>query len=90
MIATIIKPEGLTADVSMNLPHDSYRWNRAILGAFKKGVLAHQAGLPIKDCPYGDKRKPDGRLSWSRSFIAAWRDGWRWAAAGKAECATDG
>lgn len=21
----------------MNLPHDSYRWNKAILGSFKKG-----------------------------------------------------
>ncbi len=64
----------------MVLPHDSYRWNRAMLGAFKKGILAHQAGEPIEACPYGDKRKPDGRLSWSRSFIAAWRDGWRWSA----------
>lgn len=68
----------------MNLPHDSYRWNRAILGAFKKGILAHQAGQAIESCPYSDKRKPDGRLSWSRSFIAAWRDGWRWSEKGKA------
>ncbi len=68
----------------MVLPHDAYRWNRAILGSFKKGVLAHQAGETIDACPYDDKRKPDGRLSWSRSFIAAWRDGWRWSAAGKA------
>lgn len=66
------------------LPSDSYRWNKAILGTFKKGILSHQAGQPIEACPYGDKRKPDGRLSWSRSFIAAWRDGWRWSAAGKA------
>jgi len=22
----------------MNLPHDSYRWNKAILGSFKKGT----------------------------------------------------
>jgi hypothetical protein len=68
----------------MNLPHDSCRWNKALLGAFKKGVLAHQAGEPIEACPYGDKRKPDGRLSWSRAFGAVWQDGWRWSAAGKA------
>lgn len=67
-----------------NLPHDSYRWNKAILGSFKKGILAQQNGVPIQDCPYGDKRKPDGRLSWSRSFIAAWRDGWLWASKGRA------
>lgn len=59
--------------------------NPALLGAFKKGAKACDAGLPITDCPYIDKRKADGRLSWSRAFIAAWRDGWRWAAAEKAE-----
>ena len=40
----------------MNLPHDAYRWNKAILGSFKKGILAHQAGQAIESCPYGDKR----------------------------------
>jgi hypothetical protein len=60
------------------LPHDSYRWNKAILGAFKKGVASNQSGLPITACPYQDKRTPSGRLSWSRSFISAWVDGWRW------------
>lgn len=68
----------------LNLPWDSYRWNRAILGSFKKGIAAHQAGEPVQSCPYGDLRKPDGRLSWSRSFIGAWRDGWIWASKGKA------
>lgn len=68
----------------MNLPSDSYRWNKAILGAFKKGILAYQSGQPIDACPYGDKRTASGRLSWSRSFMWAWRDGWRWAAKGKA------
>jgi hypothetical protein len=65
---------------NLDLPSDSYRWNRAIRGAFKKGMLAQQEGKPIGSCPYGDKRKSDGRLSWSRSFITAWEDGWRWAA----------
>jgi len=68
----------------VNLPPDSYRWNKAILGSFKKGINARLNGEPIEACPYGDKRKPDGRLSWSRSFISAWCDGWRWADRGKA------
>lgn len=72
-------------DASITLPSDAYRWNKAIRGSFTKGILAHQAGQPIEACPYGDKRKPDGRLSWSRSFISAWRDGWRWSASGKAQ-----
>lgn len=66
----------------MNLPHNSDRWNRAHLGAFKKGVFAHQAGQPREACPYNDLREPSGRLSWSRSFIRAWQDGWLWAADG--------
>lgn len=72
------------AATNPKLPLDSYRWNKALLGSFKKGVAAHQDGQPIEACPYGDKRKDDGRLSWSRSFICAWRDGWRWSANGKA------
>ena len=59
------------------LPHNSDRWNKALLGSYKKGVLACRNGLPITACPYRDKRTPNGRLSWSRSFITAWRDGWR-------------
>ena len=66
------------------LPLDAYRWNRAIRGAFKKGIIAQQLGLTLEACPYDDKRVHSGRLSWSRSFISAWRDGWRWAANGKA------
>ena len=62
------------------LPPDSCRWNKAMIGAFRKGMTAHQSGQPLESCPYQDKRKSDGRLSWSRAFIAAWRDGWRWSA----------
>lgn len=65
------------------LPGDAYRWNRAWRGAFTKGVLAYRAGIPVSECPYEDKRKPNGRLSWSRSFISCWTDGWRWAERGK-------
>lgn len=53
------------------------RWNRAHRGAYKKGVAAFNEGKKIRDCPYIDKRKESGRLSWSRSFICAWDDGWR-------------
>lgn len=66
------------------LPSGAHRWNRALLGAFKKGISAQQAGLDLDSCPYEDKRKASGRLSWSRSFISAWRDGWLWSAQGNA------
>ncbi|WP_369805313.1 Rmf/CrpP family protein [Acidithiobacillus ferriphilus] len=49
-------------------------------GAFKKGADAHQNGQSITDCPYKDKRKEDGRLTFSRAFVRAWHDGWQWAA----------
>jgi len=52
-------------------------WNRALVGAYKKGAAARAAGEPETSCPYKDYRKPSGKLSWSRSFINAWRDGWR-------------
>jgi ribosome modulation factor len=59
------------------LPHLFHQWNRAMQGAYKKGVLAFREGVPLSGCPYQDKRKPSGRLSWSRAFESAWRDGWR-------------
>lgn len=62
----------------MDLPTDIPRWNPTMAGAFQKEMAAHQNGQSITDCPY--HRKPDGRLSWSRAFRNAWRDGWQWAA----------
>ena len=47
------------------LPSGAHRWNRALLGAFKKGISAQQAGLDLDSCPYEDKRKASGRLTWS-------------------------
>jgi ribosome modulation factor len=67
----------------MSLPDGFEKWNPAMRGAFKKGMQAQKDGAQKEACPYKDKRKPDGRLSWSRSFMAAWRDGWEWAASGK-------
>lgn len=52
-------------------------WNRALIGAYKKGQEAARKGLSIESCPYKDKRKPSGRLTWSRSFISAWEDGFK-------------
>jgi len=56
---------------------DKFRgWNRAMVGAYKKGHKAKNEGHPISACPYEDIRKPSGKLSWSRAFIRAWQDGW--------------
>ena len=63
----------------MPLPESFMRWNRALRGAFLKGVDAGLAGEPITACPYQDKRKPSGLISWSRGFIKAWDDGWDYA-----------
>lgn len=60
-------------------PPNLSTWNRAHRGAYLKGLHAGLAGEPISSCPYDDKRKASGRLSWSRSFISAWRDGWEYA-----------
>lgn len=46
-------------------------------GVYKKGRKAFSDGLDITQCPYKDRRKADGRLSWSRAFIRVWQDGWR-------------
>ena len=51
--------------------------NRAMAGAWRKGRAAAERGDPIESCPYVDRRKTCGRLTWSRAFITAWEDGWR-------------
>lgn len=66
-------------EVFRPLPSGFELWNRALRGAFIKGAEAHMGGLPVDACPYRDKRTDSGRLSWSRSFIRAWQDGWRYA-----------
>lgn len=50
-------------------------WNPALRGSYCKGLAAYWAGQTPADCPYQDKRKANNRLTWSRSFIAAWHDG---------------
>jgi hypothetical protein len=59
------------------LPSHYASWNKAMRGAFVKGRKARIDGLLESDCPYQDKRKPSGGLSWSRAFISAWDDGYR-------------
>lgn len=65
--------------VTLPIPEpSSFRsWNRSLQGAYRKGAVARLEGRKITDCPYQDKRKDDGRLSWSRSYITAWTDGFR-------------
>lgn len=60
----------------MNLPNGFDKWNRALQGAYRKGYLAYTLGINLSDCPYADKRKDSGRLTWSRAFRTAWGDGW--------------
>lgn len=67
----------MAVDLPIPAPSGFDCWNRSLQGAYRKGVLACSDGKDLSDCPYKDKRKDDGRLSWSRSFIAAWRDGFR-------------
>jgi hypothetical protein len=56
-------------------PDGFEKWNPAMRGAFRKGYDAGVSGYPCSS-PYADKRKDDGRLTWSRAFASAWRDGW--------------
>ena len=48
-------------------------------GAFRKGDQAFTAGELRACCPYRDRRSESGRITWSRAFQAAWRDGWWYA-----------
>lgn len=45
--------------------------------ATEKGRAAYASGLPESSCPYPDKRQETGRLTFSRAFRNAWRDGYR-------------
>ena len=60
----------------MKKPDGFDKWNPALRAAYCKGHGAALAGLSRGDCPYIDRRKSCGRITWSRGFIAAWRDGY--------------
>lgn len=62
-------------ETAMRRPRGFFAWNPALRGAFCKGERAAETGATIGDCPYRDKRKHDGRLTWSRAYQTAWRDG---------------
>ena len=64
-------------ETGVALPHDFERWNPALRGAYLKGGRSAQAGETLNACPYGDWRTHSGSVTWSRSFIRAWADGWR-------------
>jgi hypothetical protein len=63
-------PEGFIA------PWGFEAWNRALRGAYVKGWRAHMAGDSPGAYPYRDSRTSRGAITWSRSFIRAWLDGW--------------
>lgn len=85
-------PATLTTQVSAELveralgkPRGFYSWNRSLRGAFERGERAHAEGLSIRDCPYEDKRKDNGRLTWSRAYRTAWVDGFKHASVNNAD-----
>lgn len=67
-------------EAAMRRPSGFFSWNKALRGAFCKGERAAKEGKSLDDCPYQDKRKCDGRLTWSRAYQTAWRDGFDHAA----------
>lgn len=60
-------------------PYNFSNWPASLRSVFLKGAHARLTGEPIEACPYVDRRTASGRLTWSRSFISAWEDGWRHA-----------
>lgn len=45
--------------------------------AKEKGRQGRRDGLAIGANPYPDTRTGRGAITWSRSFLRAWADGWR-------------
>lgn len=63
----------------MSLPRGFMQWNLALRGAFVKGATCALEGGTRDACPYADRRKAGGQLTWSRAFIRAWQDGYDYA-----------
>jgi len=64
----------------MNTVHTYCRFvNRAFRGAWLRG-LHDAAGTPWQwHCPYPDRRRPDGRVTYSAVLRKAWSEGFqRW------------
>lgn len=60
-------------------PEGYSKWNPSMRGAFRKGYDAQKDGAGMDECPYKDKRTDTGKITWSRAYMSAWRDGWFWA-----------
>lgn len=59
-------------------PPNFDKWTKGLQKAWLSGNRAALArSATLADCPYEDKRKADGRLTWSRAYINAWRDGFK-------------
>lgn len=83
------KYRGKVKPVPKELPELFELWNPALRGAYLRGYRDSRNGVPVGECPYRDTRKRDGRLTWSRSFVRAWEDGFRHAkleAKGEGQC----
>lgn len=70
--------EETVVEAAVRRPPGFFRWNVALRGAFNKGVAAAGDGATPQDCPYADKRKASGGLTWSRAYARAWEDGLAW------------
>ena len=54
----------------------SYRGNRALAAAYRKGWKARLDGKPETAVPYADHRSDSGSVTFSRAFRHAWQEGW--------------
>jgi len=46
-------------------------------GAYHIGASDAASGVKITDCPYPDKRRADGGITFSIAWRNHWRKGWR-------------
>jgi ribosome modulation factor len=63
--------------VNHTYPVGFYSWNSALRSVYKAGAQARATNRAVENCPYKDSRNWHGGVTWSRSFIRAWLDGWR-------------
>ena len=63
-------------------PPDDHGYTGALAGAYRKGWRAWVDGHGLGDCPYRDRRKANGKVTFSRAFRNAWHKGWSDRAAG--------
>jgi hypothetical protein len=71
------KPRAYPLLVNHTYPIGFDSWNPALRGVYKTGAHARATNRGVENCPYKDSRNWHGGVTWSRSFISAWQDGWR-------------